>query len=1569
MMWETPLSIEQLETVLNSAPVAIYVSALENWELLYANQLARAFLLIKPGKDGITCYQAAGFDAPCPFCHTGEMNREKLCVREFHHPGNGRIYQLSGKLIDWAGRSAHIEYIVDITEKKQEETRARKRKEELQATFSSIPCGLCVYRSDSSGISPMIHNPAFFEIMGYSQEHIHTIERETSFLGVHPEDLNALKEKVNEAIRTDGMVQHVYRVWNDKKGKYHWIRLDCAVKPQLGGFKLLYAVYSDVTSQMQMEQELTAANEKMQDIINAIPGGVAIYKVSDIFETVYFSDGVPELSGYTVAEYQEMVKRDAAEMTYWEDTEMVVARAQEVIQSHGTARFEFRKKHRDGSIVWVRVQIKWIGEENGCPLLHCVFHNITDYKEAELEMDHLINSIPGGIASCRIEGNQLIPTFFSDGVMALSGHNRAEFEAMLREDPLGIIYEPDRKRVVAAGEAAIARGEVLDVSYRTRHKDGTLIWIHLNGRRMGPLSETVKFYAVFTGMSAETRLFQNIANETADGIYVIGRENYDLLYINESKNLFAKGRRCLGHKCYAALHDKSAPCSFCTLKSHKPNGEEHEMDLNTGRFYQTRFWETDWNGIPAYVKYVRDVTEEVKTRREKERLSLYFKTVVENLPGGISVIRCEPDGIMTPEFISDGFAAMTNMSVEEAQNLYDGDIFAGIHPEDAEKNRKKLQEYVKSGSGHCELTGRMRRGNGGYVWIKCTLSLLEATDGIRRLYAMYTDVSQAVSEQEKLRRQYENLIFQHYRTPGPNTLILGHCNITQNRILEIIDYTDSGLLKRFGTVREAFFTGISGFIGDRDERRAFLDTYLNKPAIEAFRQNKNERILVCFVRLPKQERGCYVQFKMDMVETPDTGDITGILTAADITEQTISDRILHQLSVTNYDFVIDLDLEQDRFTVLTCNRNATCVPYQKGCHSERVAYMIQDTVVPKDREQYEKKLEPAYIRERLQRESPYTFAFSVTDENGDIRTKNMTVSAVDLRLGRACMVRTDITDSVREQQGLLNMIAYTFELAGFINISTERLTMYTRRTVLENLSPYVIESYGIAVERFSDRCCAEKNRDEVRRQFSLTHMLEQLEQKPAGYDFVFPYRAGEQFRYKQINVLWGDQNHRTICLVRADVTDILAAERQTKEALEEALSLARESNQAKSEFLSAMSHDIRTPMNAIMGMTALAVAHMDDRERVADCLRKISISSKHLLSLINDILDMSKIERSKISLNRMRIYLPELMDQLSSIMAPQARAAGLEFSMLSQNISHPYFYGDSLRINQILINILSNAVKFTPAGGRVDFVLEEIPPVRNPECCRYRFTVRDSGIGMTEEFLAHIFDPFTRSRDAARIEGTGLGLSITKGLIDLMEGTISVESKAGDGSVFCIELEGEPTTADDIPALEAGESRSYSLDGEKMFTGRRFLVAEDNAMNAEILCEFLQMQGAESVVKSDGRQAVQALQEAVPGTYDAILMDIQMPVMNGYEATRVIRELEPDRGGCIPIIAMTANAFAEDVQASLDAGMTAHVAKPIDVDVLWTTISQVLNGGAKRRLTTDKKDSIQPAESDSRRSE
>ncbi len=528
--------------------------------------------------------------------------------------------------------------------------------------------------------------------------------------------------------------------------------------------------------------------------------------------------------------------------------------------------------------------------------------------------------------------------------------------------------------------------------------------------------------------------------------------------------------------------------------------------------------------------------------------------------------------------------------------------------------------------------------------------------------------------------------------------------------------------------------------------------------------------------------------------------------------------------------------------------------------------------------------------------------------------------------------------------------------------------------------------------------------------------------------------------------------------------------RQQMMELEKARQEAIKANKAKSEFLSSMSHDIRTPMNGIVGMTAIAMANIDNQERVKDCLGKITLSSRHLLGLINDVLDMSKIESGKLTLNMNQVSLREIMDSIVNIVQPQVKERQQHFDIFIQKIQTEDVHCDSVRLNQILINLLSNAIKFTPEGGRINVYLEQEDSPLGAQYVRCHFRVKDSGIGMTQEFQEKIFDTFTREEKAQidKIEGTGLGMAITKAIVDTMKGSIELQSAPGKGSEFHItlDLEKADTKVEDMKLppwrmlvvdnnkdlcqsaveslREIGIEAQWAVDGEtavamakkcheedngfeivlldwkmpgmdglhtaremrkhlgenvpiliisaydwseieeeakeagvqgfiskplfksnlylglsrymldapeeetkketvshRSFHGKRILLAEDNDLNWEIAEDLLSEAGFQLERAENGQICVEKFEQSELGCYDVVLMDIRMPVMNGYDAAKAIRAL-PRKDANLPIIAMTADAFSDDIQRCLDCGMNEHVAKPIDVDRLTQLLKKYL---------------------------
>ncbi len=579
------------------------------------------------------------------------------------------------------------------------------------------------------------------------------------------------------------------------------------------------------------------------------------------------------------------------------------------------------------------------------------------------------------------------------------------------------------------------------------------------------------------------------------------------------------------------------------------------------------------------------------------------------------------------------------------------------------------------------------------------------------------------------------------------------------------------------------------------------------------------------------------------------------------------------------------------------------------------------------------------------------------------------------------------------------------------------------------------------------------------------------------------------FTGRTVNDLWfttllipqrtdDDGNVTAVLVATRDATAEKQAEKEQQDALRSALAAAEHANKAKTVFLNSMSHDIRTPMNAILGFTALATAHLDNTEQVKGYLKKISVSGQHLLSLINDVLDMSRIESGTIKLENAEVHLPDVLHDLRTIIQGNISAKQLDLYVDTQDVRHEDIITDKLRLNQILLNIVGNAVKFTPAGGTINIRVQEKPCPR-ADYATYLFTVKDNGIGMSQEFQQHVFDSFAREQTATRsgIQGTGLGMAITKNIVDMMGGTITVKSEQGKGTEFTVTLDCKVsktlTKSQPIPELrgaralvvdddaqtcmsvskmlrdiemnadwttsgkeavlraeeaheqgkefkvyiidwlmpdmngietvrrirkfidpdtpiiiltaydwsdveqearEAGvtafvakplfmselravlthtqpEEPSMKLPQHTDYTGKKILLVEDNELNREIATAILEEAGFQLDAVQDGTDAVQRMTETPEGSYDLILMDIQMPRMDGYTATRKIRALSNPKKASIPIVAMTANAFDEDRQKAFGAGMNAHIAKPINVTVLIKTLDEIFGDRGQAEKT------------------
>ena len=471
-------------------------------------------------------------------------------------------------------------------------------------------------------------------------------------------------------------------------------------------------------------------------------------------------------------------------------------------------------------------------------------------------------------------------------------------------------------------------------------------------------------------------------------------------------------------------------------------------------------------------------------------------------------------------------------------------------------------------------------------------------------------------------------------------------------------------------------------------------------------------------------------------------------------------------------------------------------------------------------------------------------------------------------------------------------------------------------------------TYEDAKANYINNFVAPSDRERLEKELTLENIIANTTSKKV-FGVVFKRVVGDKECYYRIEFAQVQLPNGKTGIVAGfkDVDEDVRKEQEIQQVLRDAIDTANATSKAKSDFLSSMSHDIRTPMNGIIGMTAIATAHLDDRERVEDCLKKISEASSHLLSLINEVLDMNKIESGKVELNEENFNLSELVDTLLAMTKVQLENHHHTLKLDVADVVHENVIGDSHRIQQVFVNLMSNAIKYTPDGGTISLTVAERPTNAHGVAC-YEFVFEDNGIGMTEEFQKHLFEPFTRANDkkTAAIQGTGLGMTITQSLVRMMGGDIQVKSKPGEGSRFAVTIYLKFL---DVQNAEAHKEDPLKNLEDLKFEGKRILLVEDHPVNAEIAKNVLQMTGLEVEWVMDGEAAVERMAGSNEGEFDLVFMDFQMPNMDGYQATAAIRAMTT-YARRIPIVAMTANAFADDIRKAKEVGMNDHISKPID---------------------------------------
>ena len=1331
---------------------------------------------------------------------------------------------------------------------------------------------------------------------------------------MHPDDRARVNALVAQQIAASGSYAVDYRM-KKKDGSYIWVH-DIGKKALAeNDAPVIISACYDITEERQKQAEL-------DNLMDALPGGAVLYrKENDQMRVLYQSKGVSQLSGHTPEQFQKLVSEDIRNSVYSDDVNKVIAAINKAATSDDTVSIDFRIPHVNGGTVWINASYKCTAVEDGCPIIHAVFSEMPQLRE--LMSDVIENS---GVAVIVSDHETWELLYVNQAALDALGKTERDYEGKVcyeyllgRDTPcafcknLCIDTETEKTAETYLPQLDryfITQGRLVNWAGRTAHVESLM--------------------DITTAKKSKQQLNEMLDNITC-GVVVSRRKDdkSEILYINKGFcDLFEQDAETLRasflNQSAANVYEEDLP-GLQQMKLAIRRGVPHSEASFRYRYSgeRTKWIRVDVNTVKGtdatYTTYASyyDVTAQMQ---QEEQL----KSVIHNVPGGVCLYRWDGNKL-NPIIVSEQYSALLGEDAMALMTRTKGMAFEHTHPDDmAGLHQAILKAFGETGK--IEHTFRsLNLATNEYLWIRLTGVAVPQADGTQLAYVSYTDVTKQQLTEQQLRASERAIDFATeeaglwYWQYDPSK----DCAYFGERCMH--DFDLPAVLENFPQAWLA-----SGHV--LPEHHA---TYA-----AAIQKIKDGEPQVCFEAQLQDNFGAIHWAELRLSNPPD-GQSLVVCTARIIDyEKTLQ---------TKFELEKQKPTLGEKALLFHATFNLTTG------ETTDYGYTGEEALSEGDYTTFRQAIEnisPSIVGEDAKKEF---LAMNRTDYLMDMLRQGKTSVSMDYRRkipsGRILWVRNllnlvqvpstneillfeycyDVHSQRMAHEMLTTTTTYDYECIAGVDFRINKILYYGKQG--NDASPEVKE-YGTAMLSYADGAVLPEARAQFEADNEPQTVMAQVA-KNGTHVFLTKVRNADGTEgIAKTRFVPYDLENQIYILTRTNVTDLLRGEENKNKVLHEALAVAQQANSAKSDFLSSMSHDIRTPMNAIVGMCELALKDESDRAQVHESLETIQSSSGLLLSLINNILDMSRIESGKMVLTDRPFSIREEITKTVETFKALAAQKGQVFQT-DVNIQHDCCLGDVTRIHSALDNILSNSIKYTPKCGSITYRILELPSERS-EIGLYRFEIADTGVGISEEQQLHLFEPFYRGESSltSSVEGTGLGLSITKAIIDLKGGTISVKSGEGVGTTFVVEL---PLT---FAQETAQPVRPIAKKGSFDLSNLHILVCEDHPVNQKVITRILEKAGASVTIAEDGAMGVEQFMQHPADTFDLVLMDIQMPKMNGYAAAKAIRESKHPQAAKIPILAMTANAFAEDVQKSISAGMNAHLAKPVVPDQLYASILQ-----------------------------
>ena len=1162
----------------------------------------------------------------------------------------------------------------------------------------------------------------------------------------------------------------------------------------------------------------------------------------------------------------------------------------------------------------------------------------------------LETNTPGDFGIYRLSGGVLKPVCVSRRLHSLCGMEKDEFDALTRDNAAAVVVPSDLPALSSALDGCREIGGRFDCLYRLVHRTRGFTWVRARASLCGEMDGQPVFFVLFSAVTAEDNIYLDILDSSDRAVYICDRVTRELLFANAAAGVHAPGLPC-----HRAIHGLDAPCPDCILDRIKP-GERmsfYRRRDEDGTWAHLTGEARVWCGRDALVMFSEDVTDSMELRQQLESTQDRFELAVESAGLGVWEYHIREHRITSPSHSFKKFGIPDTI-----ENIPE----SIMHMFDRESGEKLVNMFHRLEAGEPRVTEDFWTTWQPGMQPRCErviYSVVRSPDGQPDVaYGIGINVTDQMLERVRFHRNIQSLF-----AANPESIGTFQLNLTKNICGEGHTSSQFVMESLSSPTVDGFLANIAALIPTEEEKRAFMSEFNRGKLLNDFQAGRNS-LAADYRRRDENGRPFWARAFLSMLSNPDTGDVEGVIYSLDISREKQREDILKIITEQEYDLIAllhtDTGMVEAAHLGKTLPGSYSKVFPGSGAVSDFDAMRqngARTWVLPEEREKYLDGTSVDVIRRELDKNGRYelTIRGAYPDRPGETRCRKLQHYYLGGDRNTVLIIDSDVTETYRRQQREVELArAETERVTDIMDSISSGICVLTMSDADHVSAGYANRQFLHIMGYDGDggaESLARQTENYLRDGFSGVHPddMERVrrvfrENFLSDYFVVDSYRLmGAQGQYRwlrtEVKLRRTEPGGRVFYATYQDVSNEVRLQDTLQKQLEDEKNLRRQAmaaNDAKTEFLSRMSHDIRTPLNGIIGMSYIASGETNS-PRTADCLSKIDTSSKFLLGLVNDVLDMAKAESNSVELHPEPYRAEDFSNYIDAVIRPLCREKKQTLYVDIGRADGVVPLMDVLRVNQIFFNLLSNAVKYTPEGGTISCVARD----RRGPNGKLALTakVSDTGIGISEAFQEVLFDPFTQEQrdDASERRGTGLGLAIVKRLLDSMGGSISVKSRVGEGTTFTLlaEFDCVPDEGAENGAAPGGGDDAGAL------AGRRVLLCEDHPLNQEIARELLSARGVSVETAENGRQGVELFRKSPPGYFDAVLMDIRMPVMDGYAAAKNIRSLRRADAGSVPIIAMTADAFADDVRKCFAAGMNGHIAKPVDPSRLYAVLSEV----------------------------